>query len=373
MKKLLTLVLASLALTQATASTTLPIKGQVIKPSDKNIVYTGRISFANPDAPTFSYPGTQIMANFEGTSLKLFCKPMSGYFMAQIDQAEPFKVSFNAPKDSVVTLATALTDGCHTVRLMYCVEGLDYKPVFRGFVLDEGRRLLAPPVLPERKIEFIGNSITCGYGNESIEKSDPFEYETENHYYTYAAETARQLKAQHWVVARSGIGVYRNYNGPRTGTPDNRIDVQYEYTMYAEKSAFRREGGAMVERWDFSRFQPDVVCINLGTNDLSTNNYDTTLLKQGYKKLLRMVRQHNPQAKIVWLTGTMLQKKELDICRRLLDEVADEAHPSGDQQVYRFDMTPQGSLGYGADWHPSYEQHKKMADELTAFLRKIMD
>ena len=73
---------------------------------------------------------------------------------------------------------------------------------------------------------------------------------------------------------------------------------------------------------------PDVVCINLGTNDLSTNNYDTTLLKQGYKKLLHMVRQHNPQAKIVWLTGTMLQKKELDIRRRLLDEAADEAHRS---------------------------------------------
>ena len=85
-----------------------------------------------------------------------------------------------------------------------------------------------------------------------------------------------------------------------------------------------------------------------------------------------MVRQHNPQAKVVFLTGTMLQKKELDICRRLLDEVADEAHRSGDQQVYRFDMTPQGSLGYGADWHPSYEQHKKMADELAVFLRKLL-
>ena len=46
----------------AIASTTIPVKGTVIKASDPRIVYTGRISFANPEAPTFSYPGTQIMA-----------------------------------------------------------------------------------------------------------------------------------------------------------------------------------------------------------------------------------------------------------------------------------------------------------------------
>ena len=146
----------------AIASTTIPLKGTVIKASDPRIVYTGRISFANPEAPTFSYPGTQIMACFEGTSLKVMAKPMSGYFMAQIDQAEPFKVGFMAPKDSVVTVATALADGRHLVKLMYVVEGLDLKPVFKGFILDEGRQLAPPPALPQRKIEFIGNSITCG-------------------------------------------------------------------------------------------------------------------------------------------------------------------------------------------------------------------
>ena len=85
-----------------------------------------------------------------------------------------------------------------------------------------------------------------------------------------------------------------------------------------------------------------------------------------------MIRQHNPQAKIVLLTGTMLQGKELQICRQLLDEVTDEAHRQGDAEVYRFDMSPQGALGYGADWHPSLAQHQKMADELTAYLRQLM-
>ena len=162
MKKLLLFCMAGMVMMGAKASTTLPMKGSVVKASDPNIVYTGRISFADSNAPTFTYPGTQIMACFEGTSLKMWAKPMSGYFMAQIDNAEPFKVSFNAPRDSVVTLATALADGTHTVRLMYAVEGHEFRPVFRGFILDSGRQLAKAPALPDRKIEFIGNSITSG-------------------------------------------------------------------------------------------------------------------------------------------------------------------------------------------------------------------
>jgi len=370
MKRYLFSALMALTMGTAPADTTLPLRGHVYSPSDPHIQYVGRISFLNPERPQFNYPGIQINVVFEGTTLRMLCKPKSGYWMAQIDDAEPFKVAFTGRRDSVVTLCTALPQARHTARLMYIIEGWDLKPEFRGFVTDG--QLVEPPALPSKKIEFIGNSITCGYGNEAMLATNHYSYETQNHYLSYAQIAARQLDAVAYIVARSGIGVYRNYNGPRTGTPDNRIDMQYEYTLYAEKSAFRREGGAMNERWDFSRFQPDVVCINLGTNDLSTNNYDTKLLKQGYQKLLRMVRQHNPQAKIVFLTGTMLQKKELGICRQLLDEVAVEARQAGDAEVYRFDMTPQGSLGYGADWHPSYEQHKKMADELSAYLRTLM-
>ena len=259
------------------------------------------------------------------------------------------------------------------MRLMYVIEGYEFYPEFWGFVLDKGRRLVEAPALPSRKLEFIGNSITCGYGNEGTNKEEHFDYATENHYYSYASLTARALDAQHWVVARSGIGAYRNYGGPKAGTPDSNMPVQYEYTGYAPDPELRRKGGFDSERWDFSRYQPDVVCINLGTNDLSTNNYDVKLLKQGYQTLLMMVRQHNPQAKIVFLCGSMLLDKELEIAKKILDEIAAEANKAGDKQVYHFDFTYQnGSLGYGNDYHPSIWQHEKMAAELTAYLRSLM-
>ena len=356
------------------AITTVPLKGTVIKPSNPDIVYTGRISFTNPDRPAWNYPGVQIMAAFEGTSLRMIAKPRSGYFMAQIDQAEPFKVAFRGERDSVVTLATALPEGRHLVRLMYVIEGYEFFPEFWGFVLDEGRQLVKAPLLPSRKIEFIGNSITCGYGNEGLKKEEGFDYATENHYYSYASIVARNLQAQHWVVARSGIGAYRNYDGPKTGNPDSNMPVQYEYTGYAWKPELRKEPTFLQEKWDFNRYQPDVVCINLGTNDLSTPNYDLSLLKQGYQKLLKMVRQHNPKAKIVFLTGSMLYHQELQLAKQLLDAVTAEAQKAGDKEVYRFDMAPiNGNEFYGNDWHPNIYQDEKMAGELTAYLRKLMN
>jgi lysophospholipase L1-like esterase len=220
----------------------------------------------------------------------------------------------------------------------------------------------------------VGNSITCGYGNEGVKKEEHFEYETENHYYSYASITARALEAQHWVVARSGIGAYRNYGDVKTGSPRSCMPVQYEYTGYAWDLKLRQEDSFLKEKWDFSRYQPDVVCVNLGTNDLSTNNYDTKLLKQGYQKLYKLIRQHNPKAKIVLLTGSMLYNQELQIAKQLLDEIKAEAQKLGDKEVYRFDMAPIASNEfYGNDYHPNIYQDEKMAGELTAFLRGLMN
>lgn len=343
-------------------SATLPLQGEFISPADRYIQYIGRVSYKNPETPAFNYPGVQIQAAFEGTSLKMYAKPMSGFFMVTIDKAEPFKVSFNSPTDSVVTLATALKDTVHTVNIMNCIEAFHRHPEFKGFLLDKRKKLVAPSPLPQRKIEFIGNSITCGYGVESTDASDPFTEETENHYYSYAAITARNLQARHTAIARSGIGIYRNFNGPSEGSPDC-MPARYAQTLFNDSS----------ELWDFSQYTPDVVCINLGTNDASTPGYDRERLYRAYADFLSTVRHNYPNAKIVLLTGCMLSGKPLSVVKETLDRLTRECHRTGDREVYRFDMTPQtGDLGYGASWHPSLQQHQRMADELTPFLRELM-
>ncbi|MDH6356343.1 SGNH/GDSL hydrolase family protein [Parabacteroides sp. PF5-9] len=331
-----------------------------ISPSHPHIAYIGRVSFANPESPCFTYPGVEIRTVFEGTSLRMKVKPNSGYFMVEIDKREPFKVGA-AENDSVLLLAQNLPEGRHTVKIILAYEGYQRRPEFRGFILDKGKTLPQAPVLPSRKMEFIGNSITCGYGAEVTDPTAPFKDETENHYYTYAAATARAFDAQNLIVARSGIGIYRNYGGSKTGSPDC-MPAMYGQTLFKDPS----------EQWDFSRYTPDVVCINLGTNDTSTQPYDTQLLENGYRNFLKTVRNHYPDAKIVLLTGSMLSGKPLQDVKKALDQVVAEAKERGDRQVYRFDLSPQdGSLGYGASYHPSKQQQAKGAKELIPFIAEI--
>ena len=333
----------------------------IIKPTDKNIQYIGRIG-GNPERPMFTYPGVQIRSGFTGTTLKMLVKPNSGYFMVQIDENEAFKVGFCNKTDSIAELASQLPDTHHQVIITHIGEGYERLPEFRGFIVDKGKELTSATPLPSRKIEFIGNSITCGYGIETDSPTDPYLEETANYYYTYAAQTARNLNAQALVVARSGIGVYRNYNGPQTGDIVN-MNTEYPYTfLYNDQ-----------HRWDFSRYTPDVVCINLGTNDTSTQGADSLLLIEGFKKLYRQVRNHYPKAKIIFLCGCMMAGKALLDAQQAMDATTNYAHKQGDSEVYRLDFNPHdGTLGYGASYHPSMRQHEKMANELTAFLRKLM-
>ena len=235
-----------------------------VSPDSPQIVYNGRISWRNPKSPAFSYPGTSAEFRFTGSSVTMLAKPGSGHFMVELDNLAPFKINFSE-NDSVATLASNLDNNEHRVRVTYAIEGYQKRPEFRGFLLSDGGKMLNAPKRSSRRIEFIGNSITCGYGIEADSAREKFTYDTENHYYTFAARTARALGAEYNVVARSGIGMYRNYGGPAEGTPDGCLPALYDRTLFYDAD----------EKWDFSSFQPDVVCVNLGTNDMSVNKGDS--------------------------------------------------------------------------------------------------
>ena len=106
---------------------------------------------------------------------------------------------------------------------------------------------------------------------------------------------------------------------------------------------------------------------------LSTKNYDIQLYEKNYRMFLKTVRSKYPHAKIVMLTGPMLGEKESSKQRTVLDRICADANKT-DKNIYRFDFSFQkGDLGYGASWHPSMLQHRKMAAELLPFLRKLMN
>ncbi len=334
-------------------------KTNFVPATDSRLAYVGRVSLSGGCA-AWTYPGLQIHACFTGTSLRMKTSSGSGFFMVEINDKAPFKVE-SAGGDSLLLLAEGLSEGTHRVTVTYAIEGLLKHPKFYGFYLDEAGALCDRPQLPTRKMEFIGNSITCAYGIEGDGSEKKFSYSQQNVFYAYETLVARAFDAQCQIVARSGIGIYRNNNGNVRGDK-NVLPALYPYTQFGM-------GG---EKWDFSRYQPDVVCVNLGTNDTTNPSYDTNLLADAFKKFLVTLRGHYPKAKIVLLTGTMLKGQRLEDLKHAQQVAIDDAVRRGDMEVYRFDFTPaDGTYGWGTHRHPSKRQHAHMAEELIPFIRKI--
>lgn len=330
------------------------ISGKRVVAGNPDIAYMGRIHWTENGEGAFNYPGTTALLRFKGTGLGLETSPGSGKFVVEIDDIAPKTVVFS-PSDSILMLAENLKDTIHNARVTYAIEGYEFNPNFRAFHINGDLLPSAPK--PELKIEFIGNSITCGYGIEDDNPNNGFSYDTENHTMTYAHKVARALNADVNIVARSGIGIYRNYGSPKEGGT-NTMPLEYDYTLLYNHDC----------EWDHSQFHPDIICINLGTNDTSENNYDISLFEQHYRDFLTHLRELHPNAKIVLLSGAMLQGEALGDVKMALDRLAQE-----DAEFYRFDMSPQnGDLGYGADWHPSARQAEKMADELIPYLRTLI-
>ena len=351
--KTIMLATALMAVATAAASTFVPA-------DSRYIVYTGRVNFTNPKSPLMVYPGTMIRANFSGSEISMKAKPESGYFMVGVDNMPMRKIYFGVG-DSIINIASDLKGDRHSVTVMLAYEGYHFRPEFRGFLLAEGANVLSAPELPKRKMEFIGNSITCGYGTEAPDGNAKYSDATENHYYTYAVITSRTLNAQHCVVARSGIGMYRNYNGKREGDTDI-MPRWYDYTSLYDDS----------QQWNHASYDADVICIGLGTNDFSTPNYDVQLYKANYEKFVTKLRRLHPKSKIVMLTGPMLTGEASRVHVAAVNDVCAALSARGIKDIYRFDFSTQtGNLGYGANYHPSKAQHVKMANELIPFIRKI--
>lgn len=340
-------------------------KDNIIAPDDANLVYTGRVSFKTPGMVKFTYPGVQIHAVFTGTSVAMKMKPGSGFYMIELDDQKPFKVE-STKTEPLVPIAKGLAQGEHRLTITSCDEGIILKPEFYGLILDEGAKLARKPELPTRRMEFIGNSITCALGIEDFSKDHKNATPaTQNAYYSFAAQTARNLNSQFMLVSRSGIGVYRNTGGKKEGDKNN-MQAYYPNTLF--------DMSATAEKWDFKSYVPDVVCINLGTNDTTYPAYDLNLLTNAFVNFVHTIRGNYPKAKIVLLSGTMRKGKLLADLKLSLANAMDKLKAEGENNVYRFDFTPaDGSLGYGSFQHPSLKQHTKMAEELTPFLKNLMN
>lgn len=320
--------------------------------SDNNpgILYNGRFSTTNPAGPICAWSGSNVELNFSGTEVSATIKSTGeNWFQAFIDGVgqTPFCVNNTT---LTVKLASGLADGNHHLVLWKRTEASQGEAQFLGFDFGSGK-LLNAPAPKERKIEFIGDSITCAYGNEGLSKEQSFTPKNENSYLSYAAITARNLNASANLIAWSGIGVCRNYGGAAGPLMGER----YLYTLPNSNV-----------KWDFNNYIPQVVVVNLGTNDYSTAIPNNATFISAYKDLITKVRSNYPDAHIFCAVGPMLWGTGLDTCRDNIKEVINSFTSTGDSKIHFIEFPQQdGSNGYGEDWHPSIKTHELMAEQLT--------
>lgn len=340
-------------------------KSSFIAPNNPNLVYEGRV-IVDDTAAQFIYPGTAVRTEFSGKSIYARLKCNAGYYNVQIDFLPPVKVSTfvsdSTLQDSLFLLADGLSEQKHSIELTLVNEGLFSMPLFKGFQLDTLNESVSAPAPKQHTIEFIGNSITCGYGVEAHSKYEHFADSTENYAWTYAYITSHRFNAEAMVVARSGIGIYRNCGDSTKGSEVTMPDF-YENVFITDTA-----------KWDFSRFTPEIVCINLGTNDFSMGKYDMDRFQKRAISFVSVVRSKYPKANIILLSSGMLSGRRHSDCVKALNYVALHFHSMGDMNIRRFDFSMQTpELGYGADWHPSRKHQLKMANELTNYIESVSD
>ena len=159
----------------------------------------------------------------------------------------------------------------------------------------------------------------------------------------------------------------------------------YDKVCGVIKGERNRELGAEDE-WDFSRFVPDAVIVNLGTNDGgsfsfygqtdpmdgftgpmrknddgSMNEEDRLSIEDAMYSFIKKIRDQNPSAYILWVYGMCEGEMDKTISNAM-DRYVSE---SGDRRA-SFLKLDDGEAG--SREHPGYTVHRAAAEKIAAFL-----
>ncbi|KAL9094641.1 MAG: hypothetical protein Q9165_003201 [Trypethelium subeluteriae] len=335
--------------------------------------FLGRV---NPTTKQLTWPADGVAFNFTGTQAVINFSDVSGdnSLAIVIDNGAPIVIS-NVTSNSIST--PTVSQGIHTVVLHRRSEALYGTLTFEN-VTTTGT--LGTDSAPTRRIEFIGDSITVGYGeagtfpctNTAAVEDAPD---------TYGALTAGNLSADYSLVAWSGKGLLRNYV---TSTPDTSPIMPELWTRYGALDADNT--------YTFpTAATPQAVVINLGTNDYSyqlTNSSGATYsarpplnnvtYEQAYVKFVQTVQSHYPQADFFLTSSPLLSDT--------FPTAADMQHTSqanaikaaiaqlNSTKLHFVDFPPQPGTNdtIGCDYHPGPFEHQAMAAILTPAIKSVL-
>jgi lysophospholipase L1-like esterase len=370
--------------------------------------FQGRFDLKDPTKPRFDWSGNSMTARFQGTEVTWGAESGVEVAYEEIIDGNMQKVILGGAVENK-TVTRQLPDGVHEITVMRTSEALYGDSAFIPFTFGPHTTQLPVPDKAHR-IEYIGDSITCGYGDEGPNATCPYDVTirtapdgmggtdevkiplTQNIYLAYGSIAARKLDAEATTICFSGKGVNVNYReqgfgeGAAKADPKTKPDPDAKTTipMYYLRTLATERPEAGGQPWDFSKeAQPDVVVLNLGTNDFARDlNQDTVpdgidlpAFQAAYAKFVDFVRSKRPDAHIFLAVPPMVTDKfPLDNARtnlrNTLRAITEQRNAAGDQKVYFMEYVQMGTrYGLGCDYHPNLEVHRIMADQTVGAIR----
>jgi lysophospholipase L1-like esterase len=323
-----------------------------VPPGDPHIQYVGRFT----EDFRFGWTGSTLRIKFEGTSAAALLTPTRTAAMQVVVDGKPTGKLILKHDQARYVLAADLPAGPHTIELFQRTEGYFGEVKFSGFELSDNATLLDLPKV-DRRILVFGDSITCAYASEEPDRSKGNSVANENGYMSYAAVAARAVHADVSMVCWSGRGIFRN----RNTKGDDRatvIPTYLERTLPLSKAAF-----------DLTTYVPQVIVINLGTNDLNIGKDEKPKLEKGdylgaYRRFIDKLHKAYPKAQIIAAIGPMALKPLSDWLPDL-----EEDYPF----VHAFTFSKyRGDSEIGGHWHPSVAGQQRMGNELAATIKTLM-
>jgi lysophospholipase L1-like esterase len=318
----------------------------------------GRV-VAQPDgAYVFGWPGVYFEGRFTGRSIEVTIDP----------QREALAVSIDGQRRNEVAMPGVahlnyddLGPGEHVVRVDKLTESQTGSARFLGFTVGKRGQAL-PPVGRPRRIEFIGDSHTVGYGVRATKRSCTKAeiHDLTDTSLTFGPLLAGRLDADYRVVAFSGRGVVRNYGG---GAPGQSMPVLYLRMIPGEAAP-------TVDPAD--PWRPDLVVIGLGTNDFSTPVApgeawaDEAALhadyRQAYAAFIRDLAKRKPGARFLLIAGDSFAADVEAVTKTIDAEIPGLATPV---RITGMDLS-------ACDWHPSAADQRMMADRLETAAKAML-
>jgi hypothetical protein len=327
-----------------------PVKN-LYRASDPLIQYYGRIQKTNVDLPRFWSSGVYIKAKFDGNNCSFFLNDQVLYgnvhnYVELIVDGKRFRFQTKFASNKITV--HGLKKGTHTITICKDTESGNGYLEFAGIACN---KLLELPEKPSGKIEFIGNSITCGFGADtSIVSCNKGQwYDQHNAYLAYGPLTARALNAQWELSAVSGIGMIHSCCNMKILMPQvyDKLDMRDDSINY-----------------DFNDYVPDLVTICLGQND---GIQDSIAFCNAYVDFVKTVRQKYADAKILLLSSPMADDKLRVVLKNYLTSIENYFHKNGDQDIYKYFFDTQ--YHHGCASHPDLAEHQQISDQVVQFIR----